>query len=59
MEVSLENWFLDIGALSVKKNLLYISSRTREGKEGRREIRVKQKTKQNKKYTQKEQVKNS
>ena len=59
MEVSLENWFLDIGALSVKKNLLYISSRTREGKEGRREIRVKQKTKQNKKPTQKEQVKNS
>ena len=59
MEVSLENWFLDIGALSVKKNLLYISSRTREGKEGRREIRVKQKTKQNKKHTQKEQVKNS
>ena len=55
----MENWFLDIGALRVKKNLLYISSRTREGKEGRREIRVKQKTKQNKKYTQKEHVKNS
>ena len=34
MEVSLENWFLDIGALSVKK-ISYISLRAQErGKRG-------------------------
>lgn len=43
MEVSLENWFLDIGALSVVKKISYISTRTKEGKGGRREIRAKNK----------------
>ena len=51
MEVSLENWFLDIGALSVvKKNLIYLYAHKR-GKGGRREIRAKNKTKQQKAQT--------
>ena len=60
MKISLENLLADIGALSVVKKISYISTRTKEGKGGRREIRAKNKTKQNnKKHTQKEQVKNS
>ena len=51
MEVSLENWFLDIGALSVVKKISYISTRTKDGKGERREIRAKNKTKQQKAQT--------
>ena len=59
MEISLENLFLNIGALSVKRNLLYISLRAQNREKGVGE-RSEQKTKQNnKKHTQKEQVKNS
>ena len=48
MKISLENLLADIGALSVVKKISYISTRTKEGKGGRREIRAKNKTKQNK-----------
>ena len=51
MEVRLENLFVDIGALSIKKKISYISTRTKEGKGGRREIRAKNKTKQQKAHT--------
>ena len=57
MKISLENLLADIGTLSVVKKISYISTRTKEGKGGRRDIRAKNKT--TKKHTQKEQVKNS
>ena len=35
MQISLENLFLNIGALSVKRNLLYISLRAQNRKRGK------------------------
>ena len=48
MEVSLENWFLDIGALSVKKkSLIYLFAHKRgERGEARDQSKTKNKTKQ-------------
>ena len=51
MKISLENLLADIGALSVVKKISYISMRTKDGKWGRREIRAKNKTKQQKAHT--------
>ena len=57
MEVSLENLLADIGALSVvTKNLIYLYAHKR-GKRGK--ARDQSKKQNNKKHTQKEQVKNS
>ena len=47
MEVSLENWFLDIGALSVKKiSYISLSAQDRERGEARDQSKTKNKTKQ-------------
>lgn len=57
MEVSLENLLADIGALSVvTKNLIYLYAHKR-GKRGKASDQSKKQN--NKKHTQKEQVKNS
>ena len=57
MEVSLENLLADIGALSVvTKNLISLYAHKR-GKRGK--ARDQSKKQNNKKHTQKEQVKNS
>ena len=57
MEISLENLFLNIGALSVKRNLLYISLRAQNREKGVGERSEQKKNKQTKSTDKKSKLK--